>query len=294
MASNIDKEDLCNLLLTDEENLEEEEEEEEEEEQFVYRGGIVNQIGGAPKKRARGGDGGDASGFKPVSGYSNKRQRRRLIDEEINISTTRINNSDLGPVFDDIVASLKESLTASEPPNKQNILRLFKKVGNNEITEAIGALGNSNNLGYRLGYLCNMLYGDNDNTLTELKTLIKTIECLQLRYMEAILVNIWGDSTGNISWTDLYSSLSQIPMDRAYPPNCSRAVGSDEARPPPPSGGGNDGGNDDSGDGDGKPKKYFIGDTSGDIEMPPINEVFESGIDMPLVPRGRGRPKKSD
>ena len=292
MANNINKEDLCNLLLTDEENLEEEkEEEEEEEEQFVYRGGIVNQIGGAPKKRARGSDGGDASGFKPVSGYSNKRQRCRLISEEIRTSTTRIDTSDLGPVFDDVVASFKKSLTASETPNKQSILRLFKEVGNSEITEAIGALGNSNNLGFRLGYLCNMLYGDADNVLAELKTLIKTVEGLRLRYMEGVLVNIWGDSTGNISWTDLYTTLSEIPMDRARP-NRSRAVSTDD---PLPSREGDNDDNDDDDDDDSKPKKYFIGDTSGDIEMPPINELSldESGGGGGALPRGRGRPKKS-
>ena len=136
-----------------------------------------------------------------------------------------------------------------------------------------------------------MLYGDADNVLAELKTLIKTVEGLQLRYMEGVLVNIWGDSTGNISWTDMYSTLSEIPTDRARPTR-SRAVGPDE---PLPSGEGDD--NDDDNDDDSKPKKYVIGDTSGDVEMPPINELSldESGGGGGgggSAPPRRGRPPK--
>ena len=255
------------------------------------RGQIVEQVGGAPKKRGRvDGEG----GFKPVSGYSNKRQRCRLIQEEIRSSETRITTSDLSPVFDDIVACYKKSLTTSETSNTQSILKLFSQVGDKELSDAVGALGSNNNVAVRFAYLCDMLFGDADNILTELKTLIKTVEALKLRYMEGVLVNLWGDTTGNISWTELYSSLSQIPNDRVRRiPRSSRGVGSDD--PLGGGGGENDDDNDDDDDGKGAPKYFNIGDTSTDVNMLPYAPETGSGGDGGdlVAPRGRGRPKKA-
>ena len=266
-----------------------------EEEEVPKQLNYIEQIGGAPKKRGRvEGEG----GFKPVSGYSNKRQRCRLIQEEIRSSETRITTSDLSPVFDDIVACYKKSLTTSETSNTQSILKLFSQVGDRELSDAVGALGSNNNVAVRFAYLCDMLFGDADNILTELKTLIKTVEALKLRYMEGVLVNLWGDTTGNISWTELYSALSQIPNDRVRRiPRSSRGVGSDD--PLGGGGGENDDDDDDDDDGKGAPKYFNIGDTSTDVDMLPyVNELPSAtgdggGGGAAPAPKKAGRPKKS-
>ena len=257
----------------------------------------IEQEGGGKRARADQSDKG-VEGFKMTPKFTSKTHRLRLIDEDLRNNIHRVSSSVAEcSVISAIVTKMKDMLKEARSSPRQCFVHLFENVDTSRLSSFVADLAGHNNPSFRIKQLQDVALPHLEADLGEVEIILLTTQKIVKRSIEAMIVEFYGNESGEISWTQMYQAITELHVKRdTNKERRSRGVGT--GTPPPSGGGGNDMDIDSYGDDDDdkpskKPSKSSKEDDDGSDELLPELENMEIASAAAAAKKPRGRPPKN-
>lgn len=231
------KSQLLELFNTDSE----ESEEGEKSDPSDIDPSVINQVGGAPKKRGRDGD--DIS-----THYESKTQRLHQLSSAAKEVGMRVEMS--GAKSNVITAMVSDFIgcsntIASDP--KKALDALMESVSSDDVQAFLSSVATTKNLGTRFKTIAQSAFAIALANMKEIQALSVLCEKQTIKTVEQIFVANFADSSGDINWGSVISFMAKkVEGDGDDPEELSGGGGS---------GGGDGGGAPPKGKGRGRPPK---------------------------------------
>ena len=152
-------------------------------------------------KRGRVGAGGSAGGSKD--------NRIKMLKEPIATSMIRINAiPGVSPVVTEMMIRFNQ-LSQGMVSNPTHIFSEILKIPSGlDLLKMVEATTSSNNLKARFNAIMNLVFKTYIDRMDELRSQLKLVESISVDIVELMLVSQYGDTTGNITWSDLSKEIA--------------------------------------------------------------------------------------